>query len=97
MCGATTLENPCELELMTTLGCHLCDKAVAVLLQVLDAEQFTLDLVDIAYDDHLMAQYAERIPVLVCPAQNRELAWPFDASQLTVFAKELLAARFVPC
>ncbi len=96
MCSATSDREPCELELMTTLGCHLCDEAVAVLMQVLDGEKFSVDLVDIAYDDELMNRYAESIPVLVCPQQKKELAWPFDATQLASFAKELLSIGRVP-
>lgn len=90
MCSAENSMDPYELELMTTSGCHLCDLAVEVLVQVLDPKIFTVDLVDIAYEDELMERYAERIPVLLCPAQKKELSWPFDQAQLTSFVTELL-------
>lgn len=90
MCSAETSMDPYELELMTTSGCHLCDLAVEVLVQVLDPKIFTVDLVDIAYEDELMERYAERIPVLLCPTQKKELSWPFDQAQLTYFVTDLL-------
>jgi hypothetical protein len=96
MCSAETSSYPIELELMTTSGCHLCDHAVEVLVQVLDPEKFTVDLVDIAYEDELMERYAERIPVLVFKAQKKELGWPFDQAQLSAFVNDLLSRSTVP-
>ena len=90
MCSAETSILTCELELMSTSGCHLCDLAVGLLVQVLDPEIFTVDLIDIAYDEQLMERYAERIPVLVCQAQKKELGWPFDQAQLISFVTDLL-------
>lgn len=96
MCSAENEAFLCELELMTTVGCHLCDQAVALMQQVLDGQRFAVDLVDIAYDDQLMAKYAEHIPVLLCPHTGDELAWPFDARQLSDFAVRVLAAGVAP-
>lgn len=96
MCSAEKQFVMCELELMTTEGCHLCDDAVEVLLQVLDAECFSVDLVDIAFDDELMERYATRIPVVVCPATGAELNWPFGTEQLRSFTHQALSALGAP-
>ena len=74
-----------RLDLMTTEGCHLCEEAIAVLGQTLQAGQAEVDLVDIVYDEGLMARYATRIPVLVDRTGGGELDWPFDAEQLGAF------------
>ncbi len=62
-----------RIELFTTLGCHLCEQAEVLLRQA--APFATVEKVDIAEDDELIARYGERIPVL--RFQGRELAWPF--------------------
>ncbi|TCK09476.1 glutaredoxin-like protein DUF836 [Marinobacterium mangrovicola] len=79
------------LELMTTDGCHLCDEAVAVLLAVLKPGDAEVDLVDIAFDEVLMDTYATRIPVVREPRSGRELNWPFDEGQFSVFLAAICA------
>ncbi len=96
MCSATNSQPAIALELMTTSGCHLCDEAIQLIVQVIDADNFTVDLVDIAFDDVLMENYATKIPVLVCPEQKKELGWPFDLSQLSDYAQQLLSNRITP-
>ncbi|KGK42960.1 hypothetical protein LH51_03555 [Nitrincola sp. A-D6] len=96
MCSAENKLEVCELELMTTQGCHLCDEAVEVMLQVLDAGCFSVDLLDIAFDDTLMERYATRIPVLVAPATGAELSWPFGTEQLRCFSEQAFLARHAP-
>lgn len=59
--------------LYTTLGCHLCEQAREWVAMV-DPE-VSLQLIDIADDDALLARYGERIPVLA--QEEKELAWPF--------------------
>jgi len=68
------------LTLYTTLGCHLCEHAEAIL----DAAQCTYVGVDIAEDLALLERYGVRIPV-VKDGNGRELGWPFDTAQLTAF------------
>lgn len=80
------------LELMTTEGCHLCDQAVAVLLAVLKPGDAEVDLVDIAFDDALMESYATRIPVVREPQTGKELNWPFDEGQFSVFLADIGSA-----
>lgn len=77
------------LELMTTEGCHLCDQALPLLVEGIDPAKFEVDLVDIAFEDELMNQYATRIPVLVEPQTKQSLDWPFDAAQLAQFIESI--------
>ena len=78
-----------ELELMGTLGCHLCEVAVSVIVPVVNPEHFEVYQVDIAEDDQLMEKYATRIPVLVDVETQTELDWPFDADALNLFLTQL--------
>ena len=50
--------------LYSTLGCHLCEQAMALLEPLLAASDFELDEVDISESDILMDRYGIRIPVL---------------------------------
>lgn len=77
------------LELMTTEGCHLCEQALPLLVSGIDPSKYEVDLVDIAYDDELMNQYATRIPVLVDPQSKQSLDWPFDSEQLSQFIQSV--------
>ena len=77
-----------KLDLMTTEGCHLCDEAVAILQANLTAGEVEVDLVDIVFDEALMARYAEKIPVLVNRDTEKELAWPFDGQALRHFLEQ---------
>ncbi len=67
------------LTLLGTVGCHLCDEAVAVLQQ---AAVTAWQTVDIADDPALMARYGTCIPVVRNEGSGRELGWPFDAAAL---------------
>lgn len=67
--------------LYTTLGCHLCEQAKALLMTV--DPNVELESVDVAEDDDLIAQYGERIPVLV--RNGNELAWPFGLLDVQAF------------
>ena len=78
-----------ELELMGTLGCHLCEVAVGVLVQVVDPEKFIVYQVDIADEEQLMDKYATRIPVLVDVETQAEIGWPFDEQSLSGFLTSL--------
>lgn len=96
MCSAESRAEPILLELMTTVGCHLCDQAVELIIEVLNGQCFTVELVDIAFENDLMERYATSIPVLVCVDKKKELAWPFDARQLSDFAHDLLSKTRTP-
>ena len=45
-------------------GCHLCDQARAVVLELARARRFELREVDVSIDPGLHRRYGERIPVL---------------------------------
>ncbi|MET2849538.1 glutaredoxin family protein [Vibrio owensii] len=67
------------LTLYSTEGCHLCEMAFDLVVQIGLAEQ--THIVDIAFDDVLFSRYGVTIPVL--KYQDSELNWPFDLEQLT--------------
>jgi glutaredoxin len=62
-----------KIELLTTLGCHLCEQAETLLRQALPTAQ--IEKIDIAEDDALIEAYGERIPVV--RYAGRERGWPF--------------------
>jgi hypothetical protein len=77
------------IQLMTTLGCHLCEDAQVMLhyYQDQNLNSFKLELLEILEDESLIAQYAVRIPVLLKPQTSEELAWPFNMQQLAEFIR----------
>ena len=73
--------------LYTTLGCHLCEQAKALINPLLTEGGWRLEEIDIAGDDHLMARYGVRIPVLAIPNTDIEdtdveLDWPFTVDDV---------------
>lgn len=69
--------NTPNLVLYTTLGCHLCEQAEALILAAAGA---TVRQVEISDDGGLLERYAIRIPVLHRRDTGEELDWPFDAA-----------------
>ncbi|MEY4590251.1 MAG: hypothetical protein RL497_2327 [Pseudomonadota bacterium] len=67
--------------LYSTLGCHLCEEAEAVLLPLLAHGGSEIEIIDIA-EENLIERYGTRIPVLLNPSTGAELDWPFDAQLL---------------
>lgn len=76
------------LTLYTTLGCHLCEQAEALLEPWL-SQGVSWAKVDIAEDEQLMARYGVRIPVLAT-ATGLELGWPFSAETLAQWLQSTL-------
>lgn len=76
-----------RLILYGTSGCHLCEEAAEVLLAFSESTGLCLvvDGIDIADDADLLARYGTRIPVLVKPASDADLGWPFDKEALSAF------------
>ncbi len=76
--------------LYTTIGCHLCEQAEAI-LAVLQSEGSIHHVlsVDIATDEELVLQYGIRIPVVkLADGQNsgdNELGWPFSEQDVRRF------------
>ena len=72
-----------DLILYSTEGCTICDKVLDLLLGMPEAQGYRLRVVDVAFDDRLLARYGERLPVLV--SGERELAAPIERSDLAVW------------
>jgi glutaredoxin len=53
------------VEIYSKPDCHLCDEAKAVLLKMQRHHGFQLREVNIADDEKLMAEYGERIPLVL--------------------------------
>lgn len=77
-----------QLQLLGTSACHLCDLAEAVLSNCLAlGYAWEIEVIDIAEDDALIAQWGERIPVLLDSATGAALCWPFDGEAAVAFAE----------
>jgi hypothetical protein len=83
MCRQVTILKM-ELLLYMTSGCHLCDKATALLE---DSGNHTWREVDIADNENLITRYGTRIPVVLRP-NGCEIGWPFGRDELEDFLKQ---------
>lgn len=72
------------LELLGTVGCHLCDDAEQVLKQLSLVRPISWRYIDIALDDALCQHYGERIPVLR-RGEGAALFWPFSVLDVERF------------
>lgn len=77
-----------RVNLYTTLGCHLCEQAYALLV-ALQQEGLAIDIdsIEIADSDELMDKYGIRIPVVTFTSDEevREIGWPFTLDELRAF------------
>ena len=75
--------------LYSSEGCHLCEKAVDIIKQVIDMK--CIQVIDIVEDKvtgkNLFDLYGVHIPVLARLSNNIELFWPFDVPQVVEFNK----------
>ena len=74
-----------KLYLFSTLGCHLCEDALALLAPYLDQGLAQVEEIDIADSDELMSLYGVSIPVLKRQDNSEQLYWPFDNDKLSLF------------
>lgn len=74
-----------QLNLYTTSHCHLCELAHAIVLQMQDC--IAVNIVEIAEDETLLADYGLRIPVLKRQDTQAELNWPFSEIEVSAFLK----------
>ncbi|BFM06973.1 glutaredoxin family protein [Halioxenophilus aromaticivorans] len=80
--------NEKSLYLLTTLGCSLCQKAKLEIYPALSATGLQLVEVEITDHAHLIALFADKIPVVtLAPAstitsRTQVLEWPFDSLQV---------------
>jgi glutaredoxin len=72
-----------ELTLIGKPGCHLCDDAEAVVLEVMSefADSVSLTKQNILDDDALFARYSEEIPVLLIDGKVHNY-WRIDPERL---------------
>jgi|TARA_Y100000114_G_C11753504_1_gene325664 glutaredoxin-like protein DUF836 len=77
-----------QLNLYGTLGCHLCDAALAELAPLMTDVQ--VNQVDIVDSNELMERYQLRIPVLQRVDSGAELDWPFDLASLMAWLGDSL-------
>lgn len=79
----------------TTVGCHLCEQAEALLDAVLPHANglraqsglalLQLQKVEVSENASLVERYGSRIPVLLLEENAQELAWPFEQTRLFGF------------
>jgi hypothetical protein len=78
--------------LYTSIGCHLCEQAEAILQEVLGDDCERVMLMEISDSDDLMASYGLRIPVFAGTSKSgewHELGWPFAAEDVLGFLAQL--------
>jgi hypothetical protein len=69
-------------------GCHLCEQARDLLLEIRAQHPFDLVERDIEADDALFVRYLERIPVIVIDGEERfELDFDAEAVRAALAAK----------
>lgn len=73
-----------EIQLLGTLGCHLCEVAEAILMPLVE-HGLLVELVDIVDDPADVERYGLLIPVLRRCDSGAELLWPFDTEQVVAF------------
>ena len=76
-----------NVQLFTTVGCHLCDDALSLLNRYQRLERLCIEIekVEISGSDNLVAAYGIRIPVVKKSTGELELGWPFDLEELSRF------------
>ncbi len=74
-----------QITIYTTLGCHLCEQAIAMLQPLQMQGIIALTEVDIADYEELLETYGVRIPVLRRQDNDAELGWPFGLEEVEGF------------
>jgi hypothetical protein len=69
-----------KFNLYGTLGCHLCDDALALCLTDMPAADIAV--IDIIDDEKLLELYRVHIPVLERLSDQEKLFWPFEQTQI---------------
>ena len=75
-----------ECQLFSTVGCHLCEVAEALLMPFVE-HGLLVELIDIAEREDWVEQYGLSIPVLRRCDTGAELKWPFEAEQVVSFLR----------
>jgi len=74
-----------QITIYTTLDCHLCEQAMAMLQPLQMKDIVAVTEVDIADDEELLESYGVRIPVLRRQDNGAELGWPFGMEEIEGF------------
>lgn len=70
-----------RLTLLGKPGCHLCDDARQIVLEVAAERGLALEERNILDDEKLLAEYAEEIPVLMIDDRVHQI-WRIDPARL---------------
>lgn len=81
-----------RLTLYSTDGCHLCERAQALLADISATEPLDWQVVDIAGSDDLIERYGIRIPVLLLDTADYDLGWPFTAEDVRHYLHQAQAS-----
>lgn len=76
-----------QLDLLVTEHCSLCDQALDLLMANPMVAGWQLSTVDVIYDEELLREFGQDIPVLKCG--DAILSWPFDADDLSAWLGSL--------
>jgi len=76
-----------QLILYTTSHCHLCEQALALLINLKDQYAINWQTKEISDDDNLIDKYGIRIPVIQRIDNQSELNWPFSADDIVMLVK----------
>ncbi|MCF6434142.1 MULTISPECIES: glutaredoxin family protein [Pseudoalteromonas] len=68
-----------------TQGCHLCEQAHELAIQILNESD--IEHVDIVDDTVLMEAYQTSIPVIKRTRDGQTLYWPFELEQIQQLAE----------
>jgi len=70
-----------RITLLTRPGCHLCDDARSVVVEVAAELGVGWEEIDISTDETLLAQWWEQIPVTLVDGQQHDF-WRVDGARL---------------
>jgi glutaredoxin len=79
--------------LYTTVGCHLCEQAQAIVETLCRLNGLQWQAVDIADDLALAEHYGLRIPVIKVEGAAEDIGWPFDEATLINYLQAHLPAE----
>ena len=87
------MDNKLDFLLLGTEGCHLCELASPIVIEVAQYFQVNVYGEDIAECDNateMIGLYGEKIPVLLHEFSNQSLCWPFDHQAVDAFIREVI-------
>ncbi len=68
-----------QLYLYSTSHCHLCELAYSLAMKI---PNISVNVIDVADNELLLAEYGVRIPVLQRQDTKIELNWPFNEADI---------------